>query len=67
LTINSNTTSIPASIKDSTSPLEFGQFAGGSFWDGKIGICAAWRGLPAASVDNYVALLFQKTRQFYGG
>jgi hypothetical protein len=67
LTINSNTTSIPASIKDSTSPLEFGQSAGGSFWDGKIGICAAWRGLPAASVDNYVALLFQKTKQFYGG
>jgi hypothetical protein len=67
LTINSNTTSIPASIKDSTSPLEFGQFAGGSFWDGKIGVCAAWRGMPAASVDDYVELLFNKTKQFYGG
>lgn len=67
LVIDSNTTSIPASIKSSDSKFHVGMDGGGHWWDGGIGINAACRGLPAGTVNSYVQLLFEKTRQFYGG
>jgi len=72
LTATDNTTGIPAAIYDSSSPFALGMMASwasgaGFYWDGGIGVHSAYRGLPAATVTNYAQLLFEKTKQFYGG
>jgi hypothetical protein len=71
LTTDDNTTSIPASLNDGAADLFLGSYDPGggaaTYWDGYIGVNAAWRGIPAANINDYVTLVFTKTKQYYGG
>jgi len=70
LTIDSNTTSIPASTYDSSAKFTIGYYennvTGECFWDGPIGVLSGWAGIPVgADIDTCVNLVFDRTKQFY--
>jgi hypothetical protein len=67
LTIDSNTTSIPASVATAGTPnLTIGAFSGGgSPWPGRMAAAAMRANVPAANIDSMVDRVFQLTRRFY--
>lgn len=72
LQIDSNTTSIPASLYDGSAPLAIGTRFNSSPtldipWDGKVGRGQLRFGVPATDINDYVDRLFQSTKFFYGG
>jgi len=69
LTVDSNTTTIPTTIYDSTAAFTLGHrvtnTTADQYFDGCIGVCGGWRGVPSTNIDACVGLLFDRTKPFY--
>jgi len=68
LTVNSETTSVPASVFDANTPLTIGARGDAArLFGGKIGTGLGRINVPSASITSHMTRLFASTRWFYNG
>ncbi len=69
LTTDDLAIAVPAGCYDGTASFTMGNNFNAAvaqyFWDGGIGVTGGWFGLPVAGIDDYVQLIFERTKPYY--